>query len=68
MSTKEIIYSMIDEFSEEQLVQVCALLASVKKMLNEEAQDDEFCRKLLDDYRKDGDPRKHDSVTLDEFA
>lgn len=68
MSAKEIIYSMIDEFSEEQLVQVCALLASVKKMLNEEAQDDEYCRKMLDDYRNDSDPHKHDSVTLDEFA
>lgn len=68
MSTKEMIYNMIDGFSEEQLVQVCALLASVKKMLNEEAEDDAFCQKMLDDYRSDADPQKHDSVTLDEFA
>lgn len=68
MSTKEMIYNMIDGFSEEQLVQVCALLASVKKMLNEEAEDDAFCQKMLDDYRSDADPHKHDSVTLDEFA
>lgn len=38
MSTKEMIYNMIDGFSEEQLVQVYALLSSVKKMLNEEPQ------------------------------
>ena len=37
-------------------------------MLNEEAEDDAFCQKMLDDYRSDADPHKHDSVTLDEFA
>lgn len=68
MSAKEKIYSIIDEFSEEQLIQVCALLTSVRKMLNEEAEDDAFCVKLLDDYRNDSDPHKHESVTLDEFA
>lgn len=68
MSTKEMIYNMIDGFSEEQLVQVCALLSSVKKMLDEEAEDDAFCQKMLDDYRNDADLHKHDSVTLDEFA
>lgn len=68
MSTKEKIYRMIDGFSEEQLVQVFAMLSSVKKMLDEEAEDDTFCRGLLENYRNDSDPHKHDSVTLDEFA
>ena len=31
-------------------------------------EDDAFCQKMLDDYRSDADPHKHDSVTLDEFA
>ncbi len=68
MSTKEKIYHMIDGFSEEQLVQVFEMLSSVKKMLDEEAEDDTFCRGLLENYRNDSDPDKHDSVTLDEFA
>ena len=68
MSTKEKIYRMIDGFSEEQLVQVFAMLSSVKKMIDEEAEDDTFCRGLLENYRNDSDPHKHDSVTLDEFA
>lgn len=68
MSTKEKIYHMIDGFSEEQLVQVFAMLNSVKKMLDEEAEDDTFCQGLLENYRNDPDPRKHDSIPLDEFA
>ena len=68
MSTKEKIYHMIDGFSEEQLVQVFAMLNSVKKMLDEEAEDDTFCQRLLENYRNDPDPRKHDSIPLDEFA
>lgn len=47
MSTKEIIYSMIDEFSEEQLVQVCALLASVKKCLTRKRRTMNFAASCL---------------------
>ena len=68
MSTKEKIYSLIDGFTEEQLSQVLAMLGSVKSMLQSEAEDDEYCRKLLDDYRNDPDPDKTDSLPLEVFA
>ncbi len=68
MSTKEMIYSMIEEFTDEQLKQVFTMLTSVKKMLDAEAEDDAFCQKLLDDYLSDPDPDKHDSISIEELA
>ncbi len=67
MSTKEMIYNVIDTFTEEQLKQVFAMLNSVKKMLDDEAEDDAICQKMLDDYLNDPDPEKNNSVPLDEF-
>ena len=68
MSTKEKIYSLIDGFTEEQLAQVLAMLGSVKNMLQSEQEDDEYCHKLLEDYRNDTDPDKTESVPLETFA
>lgn len=68
MSTKEKIYSLIDGFTEEQLAQVLAMLGSVKNMLQSEQEDDEYCYKLLEDYRNDTDPDKTESVPLETFA
>ena len=58
---------MIDNFTDEQLKQVFTMLNSVKKMLDNEMEDDLFCEKMLDDYLNDSDPEKHKSITLDEF-
>lgn len=68
MSTKEMIYSMIDSFTEEQMEQVLLMLSSVKRMLNEEAADDAFCEQLAESYMTDDDPEKHDAVSIDDFA
>ncbi len=68
MSTKEKIYSLIDGFTEEQLAQVLAMLGSVKNMLQSEQEDDEYCHKLLEDYRNDTDADKTESVPLETFA
>lgn len=65
MSTKEKIYSLIDGFTEEQLAQVLIILDSIKNMLQSEQEDDEYCHKLLEDYRNDTDPDKTKGVQLD---
>lgn len=63
MSTKEQIYNIIDSFSDEQLPQVYTMIVSVKKMIDETA-DDMFCRKLYNDYLNDTDPDKDETVPL----
>ena len=68
MSTKEQIYNIIDSFSDEQLTQVYTMIVSVKKMLDNEAADDMFCRKLYNDYLNDTDPDKDETVPLNKLA
>lgn len=68
MSTKEMLYSMIDSFTEEQMEHVLLMLNSVKRMLDEEAADDAFCEQLVEIYMADNDPEKHDAVSIDDFA
>lgn len=68
MSTKEQIYNIIDSFSDEQLTQVYTMILSVKKMLDNEAADDMFCRKLYNDYLNDTDPDKDETVPLNKLA
>lgn len=68
MSTREMLHSMIDSFTEEQMEQVLLMLSSVKRMLNEEAADDAFCEQLAETYISDNDPEKHDAVSIDDFA
>ncbi len=68
MSTRELLFNMIDSFTDEQLEQVLLMLRSVKRMLDEEAADDAFCEQLAADYLADPDPEKHDSMSLDDFA
>ncbi len=68
MSTKEQIYNIIDSFSDEQLTQVYTMIVSVKKMLDNEAADDMFCRKLYNDYMNDTDPDKDETVSLNKLA
>ena len=68
MSTKEQIYNIIDSFSDEQLTQVYTMIVSVKKMLDNEAADDMFCRKLYNDYLNDTDPDKNETIPLNKLA
>lgn len=66
MSTREMINSMIDGFTDEQLKHILVLLSDVKRMLDE-ADDDAFCEELMRDYLNDTDPEKNDAVSLEEF-
>jgi len=62
---------MLNNFGEEQLSNVAAMLKSMKKMFDtaiEEANDDAFCHKLYQDYLIDPDPEKDDAMTINDFA
>lgn len=65
MSTREMVYNIINEFSETQLVQVPSML---RKMPIDDAEDDEICERMLNDYLNDDDPDKHETISLDYFA
>lgn len=68
MSIKEMIYNIIDNFTDEQLKQVLSMLGSIKKIIDEEKSDDEFCNNLLTEYLSDSSADKHDTISLDDFA
>ena len=65
MSNREICYSIIDGFTEEQLASIAALLTSAKT-LADDAADEAYCARLLADYQKDED--KGEPVELGRFA
>ncbi len=68
MSTREMVYNIIDEFNDEQLEQVLNMLNSIKKMIDYEREDDEYCEKLLQNYIDDNSPDKHKTVSIEELA
>ena len=62
MSTKEMADSILCTLNEEYLKKALDYL----QYLRDEAEDDAYCEQLLQDYLNDPDPRKHDSVSLEE--
>lgn len=66
MSTKEMIYNLIDSFSESQLKNVLTMLESLQSLVNE-AEDDAYCHKLYESYKSDYDENE-DLVELSDFA
>jgi len=71
MSNREMCISILDNFGEEQLSSVAAILKSIKDTYDkalEEALDDAFCEKLYQDYLDDPDPEKDETMTLEDFA
>lgn len=67
MSTREMAYSIIDGFTEAQLVQVLSMLQNVKSLI-EDAEDDEICEAMMREYLEDDSPDKHETVSLEDFA
>ncbi|MGN0583443.1 MAG: hypothetical protein ACI4KB_12155 [Oscillospiraceae bacterium] len=65
MSTREMVYNIINEFSETQLVQVPSML---RKKPIDDAEDVEICERMLNDYLNDDDPDKRETISLDDFA
>ena len=67
MSRREMAYSIIDGFTEAQLVQVLSMLQNVKSLI-EDAEDEEICQAMLREYLEDDSLDKHETVSLEDFA
>lgn len=67
MSTKEMIYQLINDFSEEQLKDLLTMLQSLKSIVTD-AEDEAYCVKLYDEYENDISPDKNDSMSIEDFA
>ncbi len=67
MSTKEMIYQLINDFSEEQLKDLLTMLKSLKSIVSD-AEDEAYCTKLYDEYKNDTSPDKNDSMSIEDFA
>jgi len=65
MSNREKCMSIIDFFTEEQLMAIAEILESAKKLALETA-DDAFCAKMYEDYLKN--PDKGEAVDFEDFA
>ena len=63
MSTKEMIYHIIDNLSEEQLKGLLTMLTGYSEIISE-AQDDAFCAKLYNEAKNDDG----DSKSIEDFA
>lgn len=64
MSDKERAIELINQIPESKLMYIIPYLegAAIPD------EDDIFCEKLYHAYLKDGDPEKHETVRLDDFA
>lgn len=65
MSNREKCISIIDSFSDMQLINIVAMLQAARDAVDE-ASDDAFCRALYEEYK--ADPDKGDPVSLEEAA
>lgn len=66
MSTKEMIYNLIDDFSETQLKGVLVMLEGLKSVISE-SEDDAYCKKLYDDYKTNENDNEQ-LVEISDFA
>ena len=67
MSTKEMIYQLINDFSEDQLKDLLTMLQSLKSIISD-AEDDAYCAKLYEEYKNDTSSDKNDSMSIEDFA
>ena len=65
MSNREKCYTIIDNFTEEQLANIALLLESAKTLADETA-DDAYCLRLYADYQADTD--KGEPIGIEDFA
>ena len=65
MSNRDRCYAIIDSFTEEQLVNVAALLNSART-LADESSDDAYCAELYTEYQSDTE--KGEPVGIEDFA
>lgn len=67
MSTKEKIFNLIDDFTEEQLEDLLSMLQSLKHIVTD-AEDDAYCKKLYDEYKNDTTVDSSENMNIEDFA
>jgi hypothetical protein len=67
MSNREKCIAILDGLTDTQLESIAAILQAAKDAIIE-AEDNAFCAKLYQDYLNDPDPRKHDTVAIEDLA
>ena len=65
MSSREKCIAILDTFDETQLVNAAAMLAVMRKTIDD-LEDEAFCEKMVRDY--ENDPDKGDPMPIEEFA
>lgn len=66
MSTKEQINTILDGYSEAQLINVLSMLQSMQRIAEEEA-DEAYCQKLYEEYMQNPEPVS-EMTSLEDFA
>lgn len=67
MSNREKCLMLIDTFDEGELLNIAVMLQAARNAVDE-ALDDAFCNRLYEEYLKDPDPEKDESVSIQELA
>ena len=65
MGAREKCISILDTFDDAQLVSAAAMLAVLRKTIDD-LEDEAFCEKMLQDY--ENDPDKGDPMPIEDFA
>lgn len=65
MSSREKCIAILDTFDEAQLVHAAAMLAVMRKTIDD-LEDEAFCERMVRDY--ENDPDKGDPMPIEDFA
>lgn len=65
MSNRERCVAMLDSFTDDQLVNVAAMLQAMRQTIDD-LEDELFCQKMVQDY--ENDPDKGDPMPIEDFA
>lgn len=57
---------IIDQLPQHKVEQILLFLTGIK--FDDDLEDDLFCMNLLNEYLKDDDEHKHDTISIEEFA
>ena len=63
---KEQAKQLIDQLPRNKVEQILIFLTGIK--FDDDLEDDLFCMNLLNEYLKDDDEHKHDTISIEEFA
>jgi len=67
MSNRELCITLINDIGEEKLANVAVMLQSIKDMIDESVNEF-YCTRLYEDYLNDPDSKKHESISLNDYA